>query len=103
MGAEHACDFVKRTDRFLGHKGRCSRRLEKIKLLGMGLVLLFLFGCLCFVLPPVLCQKGRVSRLTVGFWWFFGVTAIINAFAHHALYGTSEFDKWTRFIGPALV
>jgi hypothetical protein len=69
----------------------------------MGLLLFILFACLCLVVPPVLCGMGKVSRLTVCFWWFFGITALINASAMNILYERGEFDNWEGFVGPALV
>jgi hypothetical protein len=39
----------------------------------------------------------------MGFGVFFGITALINAYAMNVLYWQSEIDDWMDWIGPALV
>ena len=69
----------------------------------MGLVIFILLVCWCFVVPPALCWMGKVGRLTVFFWVFFGLTAFINATAINFLYHDSDLDNWMGLVGPILM
>jgi len=73
----------------------------------MGLLIFILLACWCFALPPLLLWMGKVRRLTVLFWAFFGITSIVNGFfmkfLTDLLYGWSDSDDWVPFVGPAIV
>jgi hypothetical protein len=68
----------------------------------MGLVLFLFFAFLCFVLPLLLYQNGKVSRLTVDFWLFFGFSALVYGEVVYFLNHGATLDPRVGWIGPGL-